>query len=67
MSRLLLVRHGQIQSDNPARYWGHTDIPLNPEGVRQAEKLRERLAEERMTAIYSSNLIRALDTAAIIA
>ena len=67
MSRLLLVRHGQVQSDNPARYWGHTDIPLSPEGVRQAEKLRERLAEERIAAIYSSNLTRALDTAAIIA
>ncbi len=67
MARLLLVRHGEIESMNPPRYWGHTNVRLCAEGMRQAQKLCRRLANETITAIYSSDLRRALDTAAIIA
>jgi len=67
LSRLLLVRHGDTELNSAERYWGQTDVKLNAAGLRQAERLRDRLAEEKIDAIYSSNLKRALVTAEIIA
>jgi broad specificity phosphatase PhoE len=49
------------------RFWGRTDIPLSKTGVKQAEKLRDRLAAEKIDAIYTSTLRRARVTAEIIA
>ena len=66
MGRVLLVRHGDIAADM-SRYWGHTDVPLSVAGLRQAERLRRRLAREEIDAVYSSDLQRALHTATIIA
>jgi broad specificity phosphatase PhoE len=65
VSRVLLVRHGDIAADM-SRYWGHTDVPLSVAGLRQAERLQRRLAREEIDAVYSSDLRRALDTATII-
>ena len=67
MVRLLLVRHGAVPSDGADRYWGRTDVPLSEHGMRQAELLSQRLASENIAAVYSSDLRRARDTAAIIA
>ena len=67
MSRLLLVRHGETELNSAERYWGHSDVKLSPLGLRQAERLRDRLAIERIDAVYSSDLQRALATAKIIA
>lgn len=67
MSRLLLVRHGETELNSSERYWGHSDVKLSPLGLRQAERLRDRLAIERIDAVYSSDLQRALATAKIIA
>ena len=67
MKRLLLVRHGEIERNCPARYWGSTDVALNQTGLRQAEQLRVRLVEEPIDCVYSSDLKRALDTAEVIA
>jgi alpha-ribazole phosphatase len=67
LSRLLLVRHGDTESNSAERYWGSTDVKLSHAGFRQAEKLRNRLDTERIDAIYSSNLSRASTTAEIIA
>ncbi len=66
MIKILLVRHGDTEAD-VSRYWGHSDVPLNADGRRQAEKLRDRLSAEKIEAIYSSDLKRAMDTAAVIA
>ena len=66
MARLLLVRHGKTEGE-AGRYYGHIDIGLSQEGVKQAEMLRERLASENFNFIYSSDLKRALGTAEIIA
>lgn len=66
MARLLLVRHGKIEGE-PSRYYGHIDIGLSREGIKQAEILRERLAGENISLVYSSDLKRALATAEIIA
>ncbi len=67
MPRLLLVRHGDTELNSRERYWGQTDVKLSAAGLRQAEKLRDRLATERIDAAYSSNLQRASVTAEIIA
>ncbi len=67
MSRLLLVRHGQTERNSAQRYWGRTDVKLSPAGIRQAERLRDRLAEAPLSAVYSSDLRRASATAEIIA
>jgi len=66
MARFFLVRHGKTEGEE-SRYYGHTDISLSREGVKQGETLRARLARENINAIYSSDLKRASDTAGIIA
>lgn len=65
MSRLLLVRHGITEKYGHDRFWGSTDNPLSDAGIRQAEKLRERLAGENISAVYTSTLSRAGMTAEI--
>jgi alpha-ribazole phosphatase len=67
LSRLLLVRHGETELNSAERYWGHTDVKLSLAGVRQVERLRDRLATEQVDAVYSSDLRRALVTAETIA
>ena len=66
MSRLLLVRHGDTELNSRERYWGLSDIELSEAGLRQAERLRDRLATEKISAVYSSQLQRALLTAEVI-
>ena len=61
------MRHGNTELNSAERYWGHTDVRLSAVGIRQAERLRHRLATEKMDAIYSSDLSRASVTAEIIA
>ena len=65
--RLLLVRHGEAEGASGGRYMGHTNAGLSTEGLLQARKLRERLARERIDAIYSSDLARAMGTASVVA
>jgi alpha-ribazole phosphatase len=67
LSRLLLVRHGETERNSAQRYWGRTDVRLSPAGIRQAERLRDRLAGEPLSAVYASDLRRASATAEIIA
>jgi len=67
MSRLLLVRHGETELNSAERYWGHSDVKLSALGVRQAERLRDRLATHKIDTIYSSDLQRAWATANTIA
>jgi len=66
VSTLLLVRHGETEFKSECRYWGHTDVNLSALGIRQAQRLRDLLAAERIDAIYSSDLKRALVTAKIV-
>ena len=63
MARLLLVRHGLTDHNIDRRVAGYTDVNLNEEGLRQVEKLNMRLADEKIDAVYSSDLQRAIDTA----
>jgi len=67
LSKLLLVRHGDTELNSAQRFWGQTDVELSAAGLKQAERLRDRLATQRIDAVYSSNLQRALVTAKTIA
>lgn len=67
MSRLLMVRHGETELNSALRYWGKSDVKLSALGLSQAERLRDRLAFEKIDAIYSSSMVRAHVTAEIIA
>lgn len=67
VTRVVLVRHGQTEWNNGARFQGHTDSPLTQIGERQAQALGKRLAGERFAAVFSSDLGRARRTAEIIA
>ena len=65
--RLLLVRHGETESNAEGRLQGHLDIPLSEQGRRESELLAERLEGLSIDALYTSTLSRARDTAAIVA
>lgn len=66
---LYLVRHAATAANlvTPARLQGRADPPLAPVGVRQAEATRDLLASHSIHACYCSPLLRAVETAAIIA
>jgi broad specificity phosphatase PhoE len=66
--RVILVRHGETDWNQSGRLLGgNSDIELNEKGRQQAKRLATRLKQERIQAIYSSPLHRALDTAQAIA
>jgi len=62
-TNVLLVRHGQSKGNAERRFGGHTATPLSARGYRQAELTARILKSESLTAIYSSDLARAMDTA----
>ena len=62
-TRLLLARHGETDWNRIGRWQGHADPPLNETGRRQAAELAERLAGDGIAAVYSSDLVRASETA----
>jgi len=65
--RLLIARHGQTKHNLDHRYQGITDAPLNQTGMSQSDKLAGRLSNEQIDVIYSSDLIRCVQTAESIA
>jgi probable phosphoglycerate mutase len=63
VTEVLLIRHGRsddVVPGSPESY----DPPLHPEGVAQAAALGRRLAPKKIDAVYSSDLARAVQTAA---
>jgi len=67
-TQILFIRHGETPWNRIKRIQGHIDIPLADTGLEQAQRLAERLAREardgaRLDAIYSSDLLRARQTA----
>src|SRR5215213_8859637 len=63
VTNVLLIRHGQSKGNAERRFGGHTATPLSARGHRQAEVTARTLKSESVTAIYSSDLARAIETA----
>lgn len=63
MTDILLIRHGETAWNAVRKLQGHLDIPLNAEGRRQAKALAAGLQHEKLAAIISSDLQRAMQTA----
>jgi probable phosphoglycerate mutase len=66
-TRLWLVRHGATDWSEAGRFNGWTDVPLNELGRRQSERLREHLSATDYDGIWSSDLVRATETARLAA
>ncbi len=66
MLTLLLTRHGMTPAGD-AMLGGQLDVPLAPEGLVQAEALARRLAGVRIDRIIASPMLRALETAQVLA
>ncbi|HXV79870.1 MAG TPA: histidine phosphatase family protein [Candidatus Binatia bacterium] len=66
-TQVIIVRHGQTQWNLKLIRQGHLDSSLTEKGIAQAKALGERLKREIFTALYSSDLGRALQTAQMIA
>ena len=67
MVKLYLVRHGQTEDNVKQILQGQMPGQLTQEGVREAERLCERMKEVPIDVFVSSDLARAIDTCRIIA
>ncbi|MDO8643328.1 MAG: histidine phosphatase family protein [Candidatus Woesearchaeota archaeon] len=66
--RLIITRHGETEENKKKLFQGQTGPgKLSAIGIEQAQKLSQRLQEEKIDVIYSSDLERAADTAKEIA
>jgi broad specificity phosphatase PhoE len=67
VTTILIARHGQSDWNQEKRWQGHADRPLTERGREQAQALADRVAHIELDAVYSSDLQRARDTAAVVA
>jgi uncharacterized phosphatase len=63
---IVLARHGETDWNRERRFQGRADIPLNDAGRAQARELAERLRSDSVSALYTSPLRRAAETARIV-
>ena len=66
-TEIILIRHGETVWNLEERLQGQLDSPLTPLGVAQAQAVATRLQDEKFSALYSSDLGRAWQTANAIA
>lgn len=64
---MLAIRHGETAWNVDTRIQGQLDVPLNDTGRWQAQRLALALADERIDALYASDLLRAMQTAQTLA
>ena len=65
--KIILTRHGQTEENKAGILQGHLPGKLSEEGIAQAKKVAQRLKNEHVDYIFSSDLARAADTAKEIA
>ena len=64
---IYIIRHGKTELNRAKVLQGRSNYPLNEEGIRQAERAAELLRGIKFTRVYSSPLIRAVQTAELVA
>ncbi len=62
-AHLLLIRHGETDWNTAGRIQGFRDIALSERGLRQAQVLARHLEDQKLDAVYASDLTRAMQTA----
>jgi probable phosphoglycerate mutase len=65
-TRVFLIRHGATTLSAEDRFAGSTDVLLSDEGREQAALLGQRLASEKLAAIYCSPMKRTRETAELV-
>jgi probable phosphoglycerate mutase len=63
VTRIIAIRHGETAWNADSRIQGQRDVGLNATGRWQARRVGAALADEEITAVYSSDLGRAHETA----
>ena len=63
MTKIILIRHGESLGNKERIILGHTDLDLSKHGYLQAKTTANYLKNEKIDAIYSSDLKRAYNTA----
>ena len=64
---IFIIRHGKTELNKASVLQGRSNYPLNDEGIRQAEEAAKMLESIEFDYVYSSPLIRAVQTAEIVA
>jgi alpha-ribazole phosphatase len=64
--RISIYRHGATKANNEGLYIGKTDYPLSHEGREYLEKKAQRYEYPRVGRVYSSPLLRCVETAEIL-
>ena len=67
MTRVFLIRHGETEWNKVRRLQGSSNVKLSPEGIHQAQMLAANAPFQSLDAIYSSDLVRAVETAKFLA
>lgn len=67
LCRFYIVRHGESESNVTRNLAGHTDVKLTTNGKKQAKKRANDLRHISFSAVFSSDLLRAKETAEILA
>ena len=62
MTKIILIRHGESEANQLSTLAGFSDYPLTDLGLEQAGITAEHLKNEKIDAVYSSDLLRALTT-----
>lgn len=63
---IYLTRHGETEWNEKKLIQGHTNIPLNTKGKKQAKLLGKQLKDIDFDVVFSSDLLRAANSAEII-
>jgi len=66
-TRICIVRHGETDWNVERRIQGHTDVPLNATGRAQALAMAYNAGHHHFSVLYSSDLVRAMETAEALA
>jgi len=66
MVKIILIRHGETDWNKEQIFRGRIDVALNEVGLAQARSVQATLKDVQISAIYSSPLSRALETARVV-